>query len=308
MVDTPAHDGKQTHHYTVHFPEHSARPDDPHYKDFDHYHKRYRSTARCYVGERIGFDWCRDAQGVLASIDANGVQSGLELHHAHVEYALQNGVNLTALEADYPGISNPDELGAWVESGTNFRWLCVTEGSPVLMADGSTRPIENILPGDWVVGKDGFSYPVTTVGRKRYSGEVVRFGPTSLTPEHRLLTGSGWSSAGQVSHEIGVHGAEVVRLRCEQQQILSFAPVGSSVELVATDDARIEMGWIAAVPVRALFTGWVHDISVAHSHSFITGGLVAHNCVWHHRAGAGAHTASHSDWEAGQYVPGLIIP
>ena len=51
-------------------------------------------------------------------------QSGLELHHAHVEFSLQNGIDLTALEVDYPGISDTTSVGAWVETGANFRWLC----------------------------------------------------------------------------------------------------------------------------------------------------------------------------------------
>jgi hypothetical protein len=42
-----------------------------------------------------------------------------------VEFSLQNGISLTALEKDYPGISDPTQVGAWVESETNFRWLCV---------------------------------------------------------------------------------------------------------------------------------------------------------------------------------------
>lgn len=124
MSDVAAHEAKQSHTYIVHFPEHSARQDDPHYVDFDHYHRKHRATARCYVGERIGFGDCRDAQGVPCVI-VNGQQSGLELHHAHVEFSLQNGVDLAALEVDHPGISNPDEVGAWVESDQNFRWLCV---------------------------------------------------------------------------------------------------------------------------------------------------------------------------------------
>ena len=51
-------------------------------------------------------------------------QPGLELHHAHVEFSLQNGIDLTALEVDYPGISDTTSVGAWVETGANFRWLC----------------------------------------------------------------------------------------------------------------------------------------------------------------------------------------
>lgn len=124
-MTVPAHDGAQSHHYLLHFPEHPARTDDPHYKDFDAYHRRTRPTARCYVGERVGYSDCRDAQGNPAEPTGNGgYQPGLELHHAHIEFSLQNGVSLAALEKDYPGVSNPDEVGAWVETEANFRWLC----------------------------------------------------------------------------------------------------------------------------------------------------------------------------------------
>lgn len=132
MTDTPAHDAKQGHHYTVHFPAHSARPDDPHYVDFNHFHKLNRASALCYVGQRIGFDWCRDAQSnlvppavIIPVTTGIVIQQGLELHHAHIEYALQNGIDLAALEIDYPGVSDRNDIGAWVESGINFRWLCV---------------------------------------------------------------------------------------------------------------------------------------------------------------------------------------
>ena len=121
----PAHDQTESHRYVVHFPPHPARTSDPHYVDFDHYHRTHRATARCYVGERVGFGDCRDAKGNPCAIDASGEQSGLELHHAHVEFSLQNGIDLAALEHDFPGISDATSVGAWVESDVNFRWLCV---------------------------------------------------------------------------------------------------------------------------------------------------------------------------------------
>lgn len=122
---TPAHDQKFTNSYVIHYPDHYPRQDDPHYKDFNHFHRQYRATARCWVGERLGFQFCRDAQNNLAPPPADGgEQPGLELHHTHIEFAFQNNIDLKALEVDYPGVSNPDELGAWVESGINFRWLC----------------------------------------------------------------------------------------------------------------------------------------------------------------------------------------
>ena len=33
-------------------------------------------------------------------------------------------MDLKALEVDFPGISDPSQVGAWVESDENFRWLC----------------------------------------------------------------------------------------------------------------------------------------------------------------------------------------
>jgi hypothetical protein len=123
--DVAAHDQAVTHRFIVHYPEHPARADDPHYVDFNAYHKAHRATARCALGQRLGFDTCLDAQGNPAAPPADGgEQPGLELHHSHVEFSIQNGVDLALLELDYPGISDPTQVGAWVESGDNLIWYC----------------------------------------------------------------------------------------------------------------------------------------------------------------------------------------
>lgn len=110
-MTTPAHDQNTTHRYLVHYPPHPPRKSDPHYRDFSAFRRRTRKTAKCAIGEhRNDFSECHGA---------------LELHHAHVEFALQNGVDLAWLERDYPGISNPDEVGAWVESAENLIYLCM---------------------------------------------------------------------------------------------------------------------------------------------------------------------------------------
>lgn len=107
---TDAHSQKVTHSYLMHYPPHPARKDDPHYKDFEAYRKRTRPEAECAVGmHRYDFTECTGE---------------LELHHAHVEFSLQNGIDLAWLEKDYPGISDPSQVGAWVESGKNLEWLC----------------------------------------------------------------------------------------------------------------------------------------------------------------------------------------
>jgi hypothetical protein len=110
--DTAAHIQAETHRYTVRYPAHPARANDPHYKDFEAYRRRTKDTAQCAIGaHRSDFTEC--------SLD-----KPLELHHAHVEFSLQNGVDLTWLEKDYPGISDPTAVGAWVESADNLLWLC----------------------------------------------------------------------------------------------------------------------------------------------------------------------------------------
>lgn len=109
-MSTPSHDANVSHHYRLHYPAHPERKSDPHYADFNHYRRRTQATAKCAIGEhRNDFSECH---------------GGLELHHAHVEFALQNGVDLAWLEVDYPGISDRDSVGAWVESESNLTWLC----------------------------------------------------------------------------------------------------------------------------------------------------------------------------------------
>lgn len=130
-----AHDQTESHRYVVHYPPHPARTSDPHYVDFNHFHRKYSPTARCAFAVHATLDTDpapgRQADKPWRLIGAGETRAGcdttspMELHHAHIEFSLQNGVDLELLEKDYPGISNPDEVGAWVESAANFTWYCV---------------------------------------------------------------------------------------------------------------------------------------------------------------------------------------
>lgn len=105
-----AHEQATTRRYVMHYPEHLPRESDPHYRDFEEYRRRTKDSARCAFAAEVADD-----------AECHG---GLELHHTHVEFSLQNGVDLKHLEHLYPGISKPDEVGAWVESAENLTWLC----------------------------------------------------------------------------------------------------------------------------------------------------------------------------------------
>jgi len=108
-----SHDQNVTHRYIVHYPAHPERTSDPHYIDFNHFRQKTKDTAVCSVGaHRNDYSECDSAHP-------------LELHHTHIEFSLQNGVELKWLEADYPGVSDPENIGAWVESAENLEWLCL---------------------------------------------------------------------------------------------------------------------------------------------------------------------------------------
>ena len=47
---TAAHSQAVDHKYMMHYPEHPARQDDPHYKDFEAYRRRTKATAKCAIG------------------------------------------------------------------------------------------------------------------------------------------------------------------------------------------------------------------------------------------------------------------
>lgn len=377
----PAHTQEVTHTYWVHYPDHEPREGDPHFKDFHHFRESTKATAKCAIGEhRDDYSECFPPQ--------EHWPIGLEVHHALIEFSLMNGVDLKWLERDFPGVSNPDELGAWVESAANLMWLCVLPGAPVLMADGMTKAIEDVVVGESVVTHDGSFGTVEAVQRKRYRGEAFRFGGAAFTPTHRLLTHGGWACAAQIARQVWVHGPDVVRLRCEQQQVRQGiigpvpvnvvdalggeefaandfghgvavfhhqdelvsnahrdshvpsgcdlapasnvdtgarletveaqyptgvgavecwpgAPMRSPMEAGGADGASYEMCWVATVPTTVFHSGWVHDLSVSHNHSFVAGGVAAHNCVRHHRGEGGEHTVTASDFEGLKYVSNM---
>lgn len=106
---------KVTHSYTVRYPAHEAREDDPHYKDFDHLRREWSKDPvkwRCWVGvQRDDFSECDS-------------EHPLELHHAHLEFAMLNAAYLPWVQRRYPGITDPTKLGEWVESADNLVVLC----------------------------------------------------------------------------------------------------------------------------------------------------------------------------------------
>ena len=109
VLITPAHSQQVSNHYHIVYPDHAPREQDSHYAAFNAYRKAHVATAVCFVGQRVGYDECAP---------------GLELHHQFLEFAVINEVSLTALQVDYPDLTDAEKVGAWAESDPNFMWLC----------------------------------------------------------------------------------------------------------------------------------------------------------------------------------------
>jgi hypothetical protein len=82
---------------------------------------------------------------------------------------------------------------ALAESGSS----CFVAGTRVLMADGSTRPIERIVAGDLVMGWQGRANRVTAIERPRLGARslyALNGGRPFVTAEHPFLTPAGWKA------------------------------------------------------------------------------------------------------------------
>lgn len=116
MTDVAAHDQKVTHAYTIHYPAHEPRDNDPHKPEFDEYKCRRRedNTYHCDFAAQF-----RD--GDTSECDT---VHPLEAHHTHLEFAMQNGVDEKLLEEQYPGVLQKG-VGAWLDGDQNLTLLCV---------------------------------------------------------------------------------------------------------------------------------------------------------------------------------------
>lgn len=116
MTDVAAHDQKVSHTYTIHYPQHEPRDNDPHKPEFDEYKRRRRedNTYHCDFAAQF-----RD--GDTSECDT---VHPLEAHHTHLEFAMQNGVDEKLLEEQYPGVTQVG-VGAWLDGDQNLTLLCV---------------------------------------------------------------------------------------------------------------------------------------------------------------------------------------
>jgi len=97
-------------------------------------------------------------------------------------------------------------------------WACHPAGAQVLLADGTVKPVEHILPGDmlWSYNLEGGMRiePSVVTHAETLSGRLweIEYGdngqkPIILTEEHPILTRTGWKAVGDLGK-----GDEILRI------------------------------------------------------------------------------------------------
>lgn len=104
---TKAHVQQQTIHVTEFYPDHEPRESDPHYKLFEVTRARLK---------RLGLLVCWRC----------GAADQIQLHHAVIEFALANGVDIEQFAAKYPEfhVTDDESFARFVESEGNLLPLC----------------------------------------------------------------------------------------------------------------------------------------------------------------------------------------
>lgn len=139
---------------------------------------------------------------------------------------------------------------------------CVAAGTPVLMADGKWRLIENIKVGEEVISyKDGKPVKRKVVGvydNGRAPTVFIFFNDRvnflSCTPDHKILTPKGYVKA----KELRVGSAIIGLTNYNVQKDFALDYVDS-----------VDLG----------YTRQVYDLEIEDTHNYVAGLIVTHNCI-----------------------------
>ncbi len=181
---------------------------------------------------------------------------------------------------------------------TGCNWLCHPAGTEILMADGSTKPVEEVARGDvlWSVSRQGNASPSVVSGRgSRYAASYrVRFQGAKYdlmaTAEHPVLTAGGWRAASDL-----LQGDLVLAALAEGQNPPLIDRSGALSRYKDTaherDVAELQRAMLAPVGPSP-WLGWRRVASVTGEdacepvfsfecipfHNYVADGTVVHNC------------------------------
>src|SRR2546422_319903 len=181
---------------------------------------------------------------------------------------------------------------------TGCNWLCHPAGTPILLHDGSTKPVEQIRAGDalWSLAElAGTTAPavVTAAGsRKAASFRLSVEGlqePLIATAEHPILTKRGWVPISSLRLDDWVLVAKGQDSRFQMSHLDKLPTHASAVH--PTEMARFRRLWTAASEFRPRFA-WspvvrvglessrepVYSFECVPFHNYVASDVLVHNC------------------------------
>lgn len=162
---------------------------------------------------------------------------------------------------------------------TSYSGGCFAAGTPILLADGSEKPIEQLQVGDQVLARDGMKTIATTVlklitppARVVYALKFSNGATLTLTNSHPISTPEGWKAL------------SVEHARMENPD-LPVSPLQISDFVYTVDGAR------SLVSIEEKPEQPIYNITVGKPHTFFANGIVVHNKVGVESANLGQQAA-----------------
>jgi glycine dehydrogenase len=134
----------------------------------------------------------------------DGIREVIDIVHKHGGQVYMDGANMNA----QLGLTRPAAIGADVCHLNLHKTFCLAAGTKVALADGVSRPIEELVRGVNVYGwsQEGQGVRAAQLqaafatGRKPCVEVTLQDGRTmTCTPDHRVLTTAGWIEAEQLT-------------------------------------------------------------------------------------------------------------
>jgi len=181
---------------------------------------------------------------------------------------------------------------------TGCNWLCHPAGTPVLLYDGSMKPVEEVRSGDALaslVDLRGHTAPavVTATGSRRAANLRISVAgvrePLFATPEHPILTMRGWVTATALRRDDWVLVAREEDFGCGRSplgRVPSHAPAHHPAETArfwrlwaAGSESKPRFAWAPVVriyPESSLEP--VYSFECIPFHNYVANDIVVHNC------------------------------
>lgn len=228
------------------------------------------------------------------STDGNGLWNNLSDGGAYA----YSGVSVTFSAGGHnPLTLNMTEVAYYPDLGINGLWkvveltrvpessCCFVGETKVWMADGTTRRIDEVQPGDFVIGHDGRSNRVVGIERPTLAGRMlysVNGGAPFVTAEHPFMTAAGWKSVDPAATASEQPELVVGRLALGDRLLLA-----SRVRVMAmagdpdgSEEASVELAERALSALRPHEDDprmVVYNLKLEGGHTFIANGYLVHN-------------------------------